>query len=135
MSVLVYGMLCTVAYYLFARAEISRWFWSAPARAWAEVEWLPPEQKRAHHRSVAFLLWFWSTLDALLSCAACSGFWLGLGCSFLMPVPGAGLLYGPAWTAHGLGAAWGLLLTPPGTWLLRSSMTGAAVAEEGRDGE
>ncbi len=59
-SLVLFALLCTSVYYLLARAEITRWFWQ------------PLDGVRG--------------IGALLRCPACSGFWLGLGASFVVPV-------------------------------------------------
>lgn len=83
-----YLVACTVLYYLFARAEVTRWAWSRYPRA----------------------------LDNLARCAACSGFWIGLGLSWWLAPPLQGR--GFAWERHLWGAGLGLLLTPVGTAIL-----------------
>jgi hypothetical protein len=51
-TLVLYALLTAAAYYLVARAGITKW-------AWSRYPW-------------------W--LDKLVMCASCTGFWLGLGC-------------------------------------------------------
>lgn len=55
MTAVLYATLCTAAYYLMSRAKVTRWLWSR----------YPP------------------TIEYWTLCAACSGFWYGLGCAGL----------------------------------------------------
>lgn len=55
MTLVLYPLLCATAYYLFARATVTEFLWSRYPK------WL----------------------DRLTACAACSGFWYGLGCAGL----------------------------------------------------
>jgi hypothetical protein len=54
-ALLIYPLLTAALYYLLARAEISRFLWSR----------YPP------------------ALDRFMACAACTGFWYGLGAALL----------------------------------------------------
>jgi hypothetical protein len=97
MALLTFLVACTVAHYLLARAEITRWLWSR----------FPP--------------WF----DRWASCAACSGTWIGAALSFYVTPPSVGgghLIERILW-----GAAWGLYLTPLGTWALVATLRAIAV--------
>lgn len=67
-ALLLYPLLCVALYYLMARATLTEALWSRYP-AW---------------------------LDRLTSCAACSGFWYGLGC--------AGLGWWQGWSVGGLPA-------------------------------
>ena len=51
-TLLTLGILCASVHWIVARAKITEWFWDA--------DWLP------------------KFLNNLLTCPACSGFWLGL---------------------------------------------------------
>ena len=55
MTIVLYPLLCASLYYLLARATITEFLWSR------YPEWL----------------------DQMTACAACSGFWYGLGCAGL----------------------------------------------------
>jgi hypothetical protein len=59
---LALGILAASAHWLLARAKITAPFWG--------LNWLPEGQTRA-------------LLDGLLSCAACTGWWAGLGLGLL----------------------------------------------------
>lgn len=85
---LEWTLLLTFAYYLFARAEITRWLWSRYPR------WL----------------------DSLARCAACTGFWLGLFLSFYLAPPTYGA--GARWERALWGAVYGLIFTPIGAAVL-----------------
>jgi hypothetical protein len=61
-DLLLFALLCTGAYYLLARAEITRWLWQ------------PLDGMRG--------------IGPLLRCPACTGAWLGAGASFIVPVVG-----------------------------------------------
>jgi len=87
-----YLVACTVTYYLFARAEITRWAWSRYPRF----------------------------LDRTARCAACSGWWLGAALSFYLPPPTRHGAH--AWEQALWGAAWGLCLTPLGAWILLAAL-------------
>jgi hypothetical protein len=79
----------TFVYYLFARAEITRFLWSR----------------------------YPSWLDKLARCPACSGTWIGLALGTLYvtppPHPERWRWERPVWSA-----VWGLLLTPIGAWVI-----------------
>lgn len=57
---LIYPLVTTALYYLGAWALVTRWLWSR----------YPP------------------VLGAFMVCAACSGFWYGLGAAWLLPYAG-----------------------------------------------
>jgi hypothetical protein len=83
------GLLSASIHWLIARAHITKPFWS--------LEWWPAR----------FSFGLGLLVSALLACAACSGFWIGLGLGFAGVRPiGAGWL---AVVASGLA---GVLLTP-----------------------
>lgn len=61
MRLVAFALVCTACYYLLARAELTRWFWGTLDRTWC---------------------------GKLLRCPACTGFWLGLGLSHVIPTNG-----------------------------------------------
>jgi len=75
--------LAATIHWAVARAQIMRWFWDAA--------WLP------------------ELLCNLLACAACSGFWLGLGLGLLGIRP---LATGHAWLDVAAAGACGIVGTP-----------------------
>jgi hypothetical protein len=97
MSFLVFVAACTGSYYLVARAEITRWWWETILQ----------------EKPTGFFGPFHSFLNRLFSCAACSGFWLGLSfwqlASPLIPASVTSW-----WLRWALGGIYGLLLTPAG---------------------
>ena len=92
------AILATSIHWIVARASITRWFWS--------LDWWPcstDAQKLPWHISVRDLL------NGLLTCAACSGWWLGLAGGALGIQP---LVLGPVWL-NILGAVLtGVIVTP-----------------------
>jgi len=85
-TLLLYAILCAAAYYLLARALITKWLWSR----------------------------YPGWLDKLAMCASCSGFWLGLGCGALgwwLDLPLLGLDPAHWFTVVAAGAV-GLVTTP-----------------------
>jgi hypothetical protein len=85
-TLLLYAILCAAAYYLLARALITKVLWSRYP-AW---------------------------LDRLMMCSACTGTWLGLGCGFLgrwLELPLLGLAPGHPFTIVAAAAS-GMVLTP-----------------------
>jgi hypothetical protein len=54
-TVVIYPLLCAAVWYLLSQAKVTHWLWSR----------YPPK------------------LDDFVQCAACTGFWLGLGCGAL----------------------------------------------------
>lgn len=81
---LLYPLLTTALYYLFARAEVTRWLWSRYP-AW---------------------------LDGPVWCAACSGTWYGVACYGLLRlhVPFFGLE--PSWWVAAIAGLCSLVWTP-----------------------
>lgn len=85
-TAILYGTLCTAAYYLLARAKITEALWSR----------------------------YPSWLDYWLTCAACSGFWYGLGCGVLgsyLQLPLLGLAP-DHWLTFVAAGALGMVWTP-----------------------
>lgn len=82
----LYITLCTAAYYLISRAKITQPLWSRYP-AW---------------------------LDYWTSCAACSGFWYGIGCAALGRALGLPLLGIPpdVWYVWPVAGSLGLVWTP-----------------------
>ena len=96
---LAFLVLCTAAYYAFARADLTRPLWS---------------------RYPAFL-------DRMARCPACSGFWIGAALGLALPDDTT-----PAKRVLGalLGAAWGTVVTPLGTWALVSALAATTIPDE-----
>ena len=85
-TLLLYAILCAAAYYLLARALITRFLWSR----------------------------YPGWLDKLMMCSACTGTWLGAGCGFLgrwLELPLLGLDPGHWFTVVASGAV-GMVITP-----------------------
>lgn len=85
-TVFLYATLCVAAYYLVARAKLTEPLWSR------YPGWLD----------------YWTT------CAACSGFWYGLGCGYLGAQLGLPFLGLPPehWATWLAVAAFGMVWTP-----------------------
>jgi hypothetical protein len=85
-TLVLYAILCGAAYYLLARAKITKWLWSRYP-AW---------------------------LDTLMMCASCTGTWLGIGCGLLgwwLDLPLLGLDPGH-WFSVVAASATGMVVTP-----------------------
>jgi hypothetical protein len=82
----LYVTLCAAAYYLLARAKVTEWLWSR------YPDWLD----------------YWT------SCAACAGFWYGLGCGLLGAQYDLALfgLTPDHWLTIAAAAALGMVWTP-----------------------
>jgi hypothetical protein len=98
----VFMVLSTAIHYLFGRAEITRFLWIR----------YPP------------------FLDRLARCAACSGFWIGLGLSQLVQPPFVEQVRWNYWLAPFVGALYGLFLTPIGTWILVTTLDLSAIKDD-----
>jgi hypothetical protein len=112
MNAIAFGVAATVLYYLFARAEITRFLWR-------------------RYRGV---------LDRLARCPACSGWWIGCALSFYIAVPwtphALTLAAAPGRLALLIletilwGGVWGLFLTPIGTFLLIGALRDTTIHDE-----
>ncbi len=106
-ALIVFSILTTAAYYLLARAEITRRLWS-------------------HYPK---------KVDELARCPACSGTWLGLALAGLWPIalePHFPVPL-PLWLGLVLGAACGMLFVPLGTQLLVGALRATHIDEEPTD--
>src|SRR5437660_11468689 len=92
MSALGFLVLVTFAYYLAARAEITRPLWSR----------------------------YGGALDRLARCPACSGFWLGMALATYVRPPFAG--HGTLGEILFWGGVWGLVCCPVGTTVLITAL-------------
>ena len=101
MRVLLFTVWCTAAYYLIARAEITRWIWQ------------PLDNVKG--------------IGPLLRCPACSGFWLGIVVGRLHPL----FFFDDFWlfsaVKHGLA---GIVLTAIGFGCMRWALTQAQVTDD-----
>ena len=100
MHLLEFTAAVTFLYYLLFRADITRPLWEVLDR-------LP-------------------FIGAMGRCALCSGAWLGLGLSWLLPVPVAGLY--PSWGLHLWGLIYGALGCPLLLWPVLLALHVTAVA-------
>jgi hypothetical protein len=105
LSALAFIVASTFAYYVLARAEITRPLWSR----------------------------YRGSLDALARCAACSGFWIGLALSAALEPPWWMRQYGLA-SRVVWGGVWGLVGTPIGVALLVVAVRVSTVRDDG-DGD
>lgn len=87
----LYPLLCAAAYYLGAQAVITRFLWSR----------------------------YPSSVDSLMTCASCSGFWYGIGAGYLgrvLDIPFLGLDPG-AWHTPLIVGFCAIVWTPVVSWL------------------
>lgn len=111
LALIPFAALVAFLYYVVARAEITRWFWEGYLQAPPEFIPAPDGRPEAHTHPIR------AYFDALLSCAMCSGFWIGLalGWAFDLPVPAWHAHLGP-YAGFGLafsfGGIYGLVLNP-----------------------
>ncbi len=112
-ALVVYPLICVTAYYLGAWAVITSWLWSR----------YPPR------------------ISQLANCAACSGFWYGLGAALVgglaLDLPFLGLP-GDAWYTPPLVGLCSIAWTPPLAWLHLRALVAigdldAAAEAAGRD--
>lgn len=103
MITLIYPLLCVAIYHLASQATITRPLWSR----------YPPR------------------LDAFLSCPACFGFWLGLGCAGLGQWQGWPWLGVEGWITYPILALCSLVWTPPLVWVHTHSMLYGSASHDG----
>ncbi len=88
MTLAIFLLVCTGVYYLVARAQITRWVWEPFARG------------RKHPGVWGVIA---TAIDGLLTCPACSGFWIGLIVGHWLAPRGLEHLFpGVQMVAHGL---------------------------------
>ena len=87
-TLILYATIASAVYYLLARAEITRFFWSR----------------------------YPAPVEKFITCAACSGAWLWLGCAAindkLLHLPFLGVLDPGLWHTYVITALFGIVWTP-----------------------
>lgn len=100
-SLVPFGALVAFAYYVVARAEITRWFWEGRLQ----------EPFADYHpttiREPSFGTHVRRFLDRLLSCPLCSGFWIGFALGWAFDLPSPWKRFQPF-----MGGVYGLILNP-----------------------